>query len=180
MIDLRFPELPHRLECGGSLFEVETSFRTWIEFGRMLEEEHMAWFGIFKGERPEGDDWVEAAVEFYRSTNPVPRGNSDGARALDLLADGELIVAAFQQAYGIDLTAGDMHWHRFKALLAGIPDETKLSKVIGYRLYKTPPDKPPKNYNDQQMRKLQRAWALPRIKSREEEDFDSLADEWFG
>lgn len=181
MIDLRFHELPRFIECGGSLFELNTSFRVWIKFGKLLEDERFAWSGIFKDERPDGNEWIEAAVEFYRSPNPIPKATDEsGPRALDLIIDGELIVAAFQQAYGIDLTAEDMHWHRFKALLAGLPDEVKLSKVIGYRLYKTPPEKPPKNHNDQQMRKLQRAWALPHIKSQEEKDFDALADEYFG
>lgn len=161
MIDLSFPELPSRIECGGSLFIVDTSFRTWLRFGAILRERRTAWPGVFAGEVPEGD-WVPAALEFYESRTEVPRASGTAsARLIDPAVDGELIVAAFQQAYGIDLTEGDMHWHRFKALLAGVPDETKLAKVMGYRAYTTPPRKYGEAQRDADMRELRRAWELP-------------------
>lgn len=157
MIDLRFPELPCRVEVGGRTYRLDTSFRTWIEFGRMLEERR-AWPGVFADDVPEGD-WLPAVMEFFKSENPCPHGvPSQTERALDLIADGDMVVAAFQQAYGIDLTVGDMHWHRFKALLANLPESTKLSKVMGYRTYRTPAKG---DTNDAAMRRMKRMWSLP-------------------
>lgn len=159
MIDLRQPELPTAIICGGRAYEVRTSFRVWIEFGRVLEEERKAWYGVFAGDRPDGADWVEAAVEFHRSPTVTPRqSRSHGPREIDLVEDGELIVAAFQQAYGIDLTATDMHWHRFKALLTGIPEDTRLAQVMAIRGYSKQSDK---RDHDAEMRKRQQTWRLP-------------------
>lgn len=173
MIDLRQPTLPSALLVDGRAYEVRTSFRVWIEFERILREERMAWRGIFADAQPEGAGWHDAAVEFLRSPNSTPRTDRrGGSREIDLIEDGEMIVAAFQQAYGIDLTATDMHWHRFKALLTGIPDDTRLAQVMGIRGYVTPP----KDQNrDAEMKKHQRAWALPDVGERAE---DPSVVEW--
>lgn len=157
MIDLRFPSLPASVEVDGHVYRLDTSFRTWIDFGKMLES-GKAWAGVFADEVPDGD-WLPAALEFYRSENACPHDVPRSQRkALDLILDGDLIVAAFQQAYGIDLTSCDMHWHRFKALLSGIPEGTKLSKVMGYRTYRTPSKN---DTNDAAMLRMKRMWELP-------------------
>ena len=49
------------------------------------------------------------------------------------VTDGPAIVAAFQQAYCIDLTRARLHWWRFKALMSNLPEETQLVKIIGFR-----------------------------------------------
>lgn len=157
MIDLRFPSLPRSIECDGHLYRLETSFRTWLSFGRELEEGRV-WAGVFADEVPEGD-WLPAALEFFRSENACPHDVPEAdARAIDLIGDGDLLVAAFQQAYGIDLTEGDMHWHRFKALVAGLPESTKLSKVMCYRTYRKPHKS---ETNDDLMRRMRRMWEIP-------------------
>lgn len=159
MIDLARDSLPSALLVGGEAYEVRTSFRTWIAFARVLEAEGVFWTGVFARDVPESPEWRDAAVEFLASPNETPRRTGgDGPRTVDLLLDGDFIVAAFQQAYGIDLTEGDMHWHRFKALLNGLPEGTALSRIMGYRAYETPP----KNADrDAEMRRLRRAWELP-------------------
>ena len=52
---------------------------------------------------------------------------------LDYRCDSDYIVGAFQQAYGIDLTADKVHWWRFKALLHALPPETPLGKIVEIR-----------------------------------------------
>lgn len=137
MIDLRIKELPSRIEWGGGSCEVLTDFRIWIQFGEWLKQGKV-FLGIFpKLNPPEGDEWQRAAIEFYQCRNIVPRaiGAPSRAKLLDMVVDSPFIVASFQQAYGIDLTSCDMHWHRFCALLDGLPDETKIAKIMGYRSY---------------------------------------------
>lgn len=59
--------------------------------------------------------------------------------------DHALIVAAFRQAYGISLAElKELHWWEFRALLAGIPDSTMLSKIMGIRAMEIDPKEPPK------------------------------------
>lgn len=76
-----------------------------------------------------------------------PSGGSRGKKAQKLLSyeqDHALIVSAFRQAYGIDLkTLKMMHWWEFLALMAGIPDDTRLSGVINIRGMEMSPNDTP-------------------------------------
>ena len=69
-----------------------------------------------------------------------PTGGS-GGKPIDYEKDTSLIYAAFRQAYGIDLfeMQGKLHWIKFLMLLNNLPEDTKLSKVIGYRTTVMPP-----------------------------------------
>ena len=82
-------------------------------------------------------DAFKALVEFY-TAGPQEVADRPGSSrteelALDYVTDGPAIVAAFQQAYGIDLTRARLHWWRFKALMSNLPEETQLAKIIGFR-----------------------------------------------
>lgn len=160
MIDLRKKELPSHIEWEGGSCVIDTDFRTWITFGEYLKDQQL-YLGVFPNfQAPQGEDWAPALYEFYTCRNIVPRpiGGSN-VPAIDMVIDGEFIVASFQQAYGIDLTSIDyMHWHRFKALLAGLPDDTKMSKIIGYRTW-TKADSQRKH--DDLMQEQRSIWALP-------------------
>lgn len=162
MIDLRKSGLPCRVRSteDGELHEVVTDWRTWLAYSTALEKgEPFDRSALFAdGEWHEG--CAEGLGEFAASKNSCPHGMKDGERVMDFLEDGELIVAAFQQAYGIDLTQdltqGEMHWHRFLALLRNLPEGTKLSDVIGYRAYRKDSRK-----HDAVMRELKKEWSLP-------------------
>ena len=52
---------------------------------------------------------------------------------LDYRCDADYIVGAFQQAYGIDLTTEKMHWFRFRALFAALPEDTLMAKIMSWR-----------------------------------------------
>lgn len=96
-------------------------------------------------------------MEFYHSPNITPKGNGMGERSVDMVWDGEYIVASFIQAYGIDLTTVEyMHWHVFKALLYALPDDTIMGKIMGYRTYQ-----PTTKKTETIMQDLKRKWRLP-------------------
>lgn len=82
-------------------------------------------------------DAFKALVEFYtagpQEVSDRPGSSRTEELALDYVTDGPAIVAAFQQAYGIDLTRARLHWWRFKALMSNLPEETQLVKIIGFR-----------------------------------------------
>lgn len=147
--------LPTGIEVGGVFYELETDFRVWIEFLRSVEDEGLAPVSIFKAEVPDGD-WLDAALEFARSENVTPRGSGDGERSFDFIYDGDYLVGAFQQAYGIDLTTARMHWHRFLALFRSLPSGCKMVEIIGYRTYRPDKRKPEQVYGA-----LRKAWTLP-------------------
>lgn len=174
MIDLRYNDLPSYIECDGSFYALNTDFRVWIDFELYLRHKQL-WTGIFADEVPQGE-WAEAAIEFLESRNATPRDTGESsARILDYVLDGDYIVAAFQQAYGIDLTSIEyMHWHRFSALFKGLPDDTKMVQIMGYRGYK-----PSKEPFEKRMMRARSIWALP-IEEEDDSDVVEWANEFFG
>lgn len=159
-VDLERRGLPRHIVVDGQPVEVVTDFRAWIRFGRLLEEARVCDPHVLAGfpdEVPDGP-WQAAAVEFWQSPTSTPRhAGDDRARALDPSEDGDLLVAAFMQAYGIDLTACEMHWHKFRALLRGLPDDTRMAQVMGWRTWEEADDRvAPAD----RRRELRAAWEL--------------------
>ena len=79
----------------------------------------------------------------------------------DLIEDAKYIYASFMQDYGIDLFEqhGKMHWYKFKALLAGLSEQTKFSRVMEIRNMPIPKGKGT-GKQAEQVKKLKRAYAL--------------------
>lgn len=80
----------------------------------------------------------EGLLWFYRAGRQERPADAPGPRpelAFDYIIDGPLIAAAFEAAYGLDLTspATRIHWWRFQALLQGLPDECRFCRVVGWR-----------------------------------------------
>ena len=90
-----------------------------------------------------------------------PTDENGSKRVYSLIHDAEYIYASFRQAYGIDLfeERGRLHWKKFNALLNGLPSNTKLMEVIRIRTWK--PQKGDSSTYKEQMRELQREYALP-------------------
>lgn len=166
-IDLERRGLPRGIvvespDGGEQMVAVRTDFRDWLRFGRVLGESGACDPRVLAGfpdELPSGP-WQAAAIEFYESpvACPRPRGQ-ERPRALDMALDGDYVVAAFWQAYGIDLTSCDMHWHLFRALLRGLPDDTRLSQAMGWRTWLEGDER---RKPTTVRRELRDAWALPR------------------
>lgn len=169
MIDLRDNELPSGIYSGGNFYELNTDFRVWIKFDHDFIYHKVASSYIFKDDNNlplDKDESLKAVMKFYQAAEVTPKsdGNSN-TRAIDLVLDGSYIVASFQQAYGIDLTSIDyMHWHRFQALLHGLPEDTILSRAISYRTYKKDSRK-----HDDIMASQRRKWTLPAIVDEQEQ-----------
>lgn len=85
-------------------------------------------------------DAYSRMVDFYRAGEQAAAGaanepDSGPAKppAFDYQCDAPYIVAAFQQAYGIDLTRERIHWFRFRALFAALPEDTLMAKIMSWR-----------------------------------------------
>lgn len=111
-------------------------------------------------------------VEYDLAGNPMKTTASDGKQEqapYDIRFDGDYIYASFLQAYGIDLfdVQGKLHWKKFNALLSGLPEGTKLMEVIKIRKWK--PQKGDSAEYREEMRRLQKDYALPNEVIEEEE-----------
>lgn len=85
-------------------------------------------------------DAYQHIIEFYiageqaaEPTAGAAASGTDKGPAFDYRCDAPYIVAAFQQAYGIDLTREKLHWFRFRALFAALPEETLMAKIMSWR-----------------------------------------------
>lgn len=78
-------------------------------------------------------------LEFYLGGEEATPGKGSGSAShteglpFDYHCDAPYIVAAFQQAYGIDLTREKVHWWRFKALLRGLPEDCLFHHILQWR-----------------------------------------------
>lgn len=111
-------------------------------------------------------------VEYDLAGNPMKTTASDDTKQrapYDIRYDGDYIYASFLQAYGIDLfdVQGKLHWRKFNALLSGLPEGTKLMEVIKIRKWK--PQKGDSSEYKEEMRRLQKDYALPNDVIEEEE-----------
>lgn len=113
-------------------------------------------------------------VEYDLAGNPMKTTASNGKQEqapYDIRYDGDYIYASFLQAYGIDLfdVQGKLHWKKFNALLSGLPEGTKFMEVIKIRKWK--PQKGDSAEYKEEMRKLQKDYALP-YEIVEEEEYE--------
>lgn len=166
------------LVVDGAEVPVATGFRAWLRFGRALSEHRVADPRVLLGPAPAG--WVDAAMAFYRDEQPVPRPRGGGGRrSVDFDVDAPLIVAAFRQAYGIDLTdpATDMHWHVFLALFRGLPTDTLMSQVMGWRTWSAADER---RRPETAARERRDAWALPSMSDHEMAEALAYQAHWLG
>lgn len=103
-------------------------------------------------------------VEYDLAGNPMKTTASNGKQEqapYDIRYDGDYIYASFLQAYNIDLfdVQGELHWKKFNALLSGLPEGTKFMEVIKIRKWK--PQKGDSSEYKEEMRRLQKDYALP-------------------
>jgi hypothetical protein len=181
MINLKIKGLPDSIEYKGDSFQIKTDYRAWLDFPQKMNDINSGNFdgyiSLFADDvAPLCDDTLKQLLDFYSPERIVPKdtGEDDGPELMDYTIDGDYIYAGFMQAYGIDLIDADMHWHKFLALLAGLPEDTVMSQIIKYRAY----DGNSKDVGYKEYKKLQQVWELP-VKYTEEEqrqidEFESL------
>ena len=171
MIKLHKP-LPTTITVEGREFFIKTDFRYWLLFSKIIQNKNVKLkdlFFLFEDEIPVCD-FTEALLDFFINPNSTPTGSDDGERVIDYEEDGEYIYASFMQAYGIDLFEVNLHWHKFKALILGLPSGTIMSEIMGMRGYKK--DNRKLEVIAQEKKKK---WALPNKEEKELlEEIDKL------
>lgn len=102
---------------------------------------------------------------------PATRKSADKGKITDFEQDADLIRAAFLQVYGINLYKDRLHWLEFSSLLAGLPEGSRYSDVLGIRARPMPA---PTKYNAEERRWLAKAKADLAIRLTEKEREVSL------
>lgn len=118
---------------------------------------------IYKDDVPEDKGaGLEALISFYYEKKDLPRSDGEsGERVLDYDIDSDLIYSAILQCYGIDLYEKQLHWHKVRAMIAGITG-TRLNDVMGYRCATSGKSK--------EVDRMKRIWSLPEKMSAEDKE----------
>lgn len=103
----------------------------------------------------------EKVVEYDLKGNPMPQKESK--QLIDISKDGDHIYSSFMQAYRIDLIdeQGVMHWHKFKSLLNGLPENTVFKRIMQIRAWE-PTEGESKEYR-KNMTELQKIYSLEEV-----------------
>ena len=188
--------LPTTVEVDGVAVDINTGHRAGVAFTSVLEDSSLSdedklsrALGIYYTDRDVvGHDTtalIKEALAFYsydpsayygRTESALRKGSSKprkGKQLISYIKDDALIYAAFMQQYGIDLAEGELHWHKFRALIDGLTDDTQLVKVMRYRSVKLGDvsTEERKFYRD-----MQDFYSLEQISDAEAEQLSALED----
>lgn len=189
MIDLRVKGLPSHIDVAGRSFLIKTDFRLWLDFDKKLSSKDCRLVDLLYllDESYYTDTCLECLfanprefcselMQFYTNANLTPKKGDTGAdRVIDYIEDGEYIYASFLQAYNIDLVdVEELHWHKFKALLLGLPDNTKIKEIMSMRGWR----KSNKTY-EEQAKENKKAWELPKDNNYDADLLEEINNEFY-
>ena len=142
LIDL----LPSKVFVDGTEYEINTDFRISVLFSLLMEDDELTEeqkvvkaLNLYYPVIPtNADEAVKKIIWFYRCGKDTKKsdgtGKSTGKKIFDYEEDSDYIYSAFMSQYRIDLQDVEhLHWWKFKALLEGLKDDNKLSKILEYR-----------------------------------------------
>ena len=172
--------LPDCVEIDGGTYYINTDFRVWVKIELLFSDDVPEGYrlplalGLAFDTIPENkEEAAEALLAFYsggknaeKKASGKKKKSRKNRRIYSFEYDSEYIYAAFLQAYGIDLADVEMHWFKFKALFAALPDECLMSKIMGWRALEITKDMPEtarKRYAE-----LKDAYRLPLSQTEEE------------
>ena len=143
LIDL----LPSSVKIDSTEYEINSDFRTSVLFSLLMEDDNLSEeekvLQALNLYYPVVPDNLEEAIEqikwFYscgKLDNPIgnKKARESSKKVFDFEVDANYIYSAFMSQYRIDLQdIEELHWWKFKALLEGLKEDNKLSKIIEYR-----------------------------------------------
>lgn len=156
-MDLTKANLPDYVIVSGRTFRIQTGHSFWFRFSQIIGQDKKYYSDfdfLYISDIPEDRKaGLDELLKFYYEKHELPRSDGDsGDRVLDYEIDSDLLYSALYKCYGVDLYEKQIHWHKVRALIAGLHD-TKLNDVMGYRC-----SEPGKN---KELARMKRIWSLP-------------------
>lgn len=131
------------------------------DWAQAQKDAYVAWL-LVRGRVRHPSEAAQIALETILGVQE----SGGGDPVIDFTQDAATIYAAFWQAYGIDLQAvrDSLHWQAFAALLGALPDNTRLSQIVGVRTAEVPAAT---KHNAATIQKLMRAKSIYGLKKTE-------------
>lgn len=162
--------LPEEIEHDGKAYRLDLSYAAVFAAADALADERLtpdiklrtALEILVPVKHPDDPKLLTAIFDLIKDERPRPKQDR---KLMDIEQDWSYVCAGFQQAYGIDLYQDKtIHIVRFRALLEGLPNDTKLSEIIGIRGADIPA---PTKYNQKQIADLTRLKTLYALRGSE-------------
>lgn len=167
--------LPEHVTVHGRRYKLDLDYRNVLQLIDTLARDDLT---------PEARDWLALRCVMKRPKHvqetmsavrallfPDAHKSADKAKITDFTQDANLIRAAFMQTYRINLYRDRLHWYEFQALLAGLPEGSRYTEVLGIRMRPMPK---PTKYNSEERAWLAKAKAELAVHMTEEERERSL------
>lgn len=152
-----YNQFPTRLTIDGREYEIRPSWDRVMEAYDTRADSSLPYSAIARHvcallfwDQPK--DAARAAIEAFRflESDRDQSNETDAAPCFDFRQDAKYIYGAFWQVYGIRLSEWRdtrkkqsermrwMHWHEFLHLFASLPEETRISWIMGIRSAEIP------------------------------------------
>ncbi len=183
-MESRLMKISDSVTVGGRKYRINTDFRLWIEIEGLLFDDKSdpmlrlaKIFALAYPDLPQNPyDAVCGIMDFYAGGESGSRdaGGQKAEPCYDHAEDFDYIWGGFMSQYGIDLTETNMHWWKFKALLACLGEDCKFSKIVAFRTMDTSviQDKAQKRFYE----KMKKQFRLKRSGLDEDAVANSLAE----
>lgn len=144
-MNILIDKLPNTVVVNGRNYTVETDFREWIRFTKLVEDEDVPWqikCRLLLQWYIDGiPDDLEEAIEALGDFLAMKQGGEESDEQMpppkqiySFDEDMVWIYSAFREVYGINLqTVPYMHWWEFQTLFIGLPETTEIKQRIMYR-----------------------------------------------
>ena len=143
LIDL----LPSSVKIDGTEYEINSDFRTSVLFSLLMEDDNLSeeekvlqalnlYYPVVPNNLEEAIEQIKWFYSCGKLDNPIgnKKAKASSKKVFDFEVDANYIYSAFMSQYRIDLQdIEELHWWKFKALLEGLKEDNKLSKIIEYR-----------------------------------------------
>ena len=177
--------VPDTLTVAGTAYPINTDFRVWIGFEKLLTESDdsddellKAVFKlVFSNEIPPAEynqETVDEILWFYKCGKDIGRKGASAKK--DIFSydyDDGYIVAAFKEQYGINLNSEPLHWWEFHAYMLSLSENTEFVKIMGYRAVEITSKMPASQRSFYQ--KMKQHYKLP-LKKELQEQYDRLEE----
>lgn len=167
--------LPEHVTVHGHRYKLDLDYRNVLQLIDTLARDDLT---------PEAREWLALKCVMKRPRHvqetmtavrallfPDAQKSADKQKITDFTQDANLIRAAFMQTYRINLYRDRLHWYEFQALLAGLPEGSRYTDVLGIRMRPMPK---PTKYNSEERAWLAKAKAELAVHMTEEERERSL------
>lgn len=144
-MNILIDSLPTKLEIEGTEYDIRTDFRISVLFSLLMEDDSLnkeqkveqalnLYYPVIPSNKREA---VNKIIWFYKcgkdKSHISKNSKSNNKKIFDYDVDANYIYSAFMSQYRLDLQNIRLHWWKFKALLEGLKEDNKLSKIIEYR-----------------------------------------------